>query len=94
MTAAHRRHDMTDEVWEGLRPHLVNGEGKRSRPAHDTRRSIDAVCWILRTGAPWRDLSPDYGDWKTTHGRLCRWRDRGVWDRMLEAVMDHPDLSG
>ena len=28
--------------------------------AHD----IDAVCWILRTGAPWRDLPPDYGDWR------------------------------
>ena len=61
MTAAHRRHDMTDTVWERLRPHLPGGEGKRGRPAHDNRRFIDAVCWILRTGAPWRDLPPDYG---------------------------------
>ena len=99
MTAAHRRHDMTDAVWERLQPHLPSGEGKRGRPAHDNRRFIDAVCWILRTGAPpypvrgrlWRDLSPDYGDWKNTHRRFCRWRDRGEWDRMLEAVMDDPD---
>ena len=79
MTAAHRRHDMIDAVWERLRPHLPGGEGKRGRPAHDNRRFIDAVCWILRTGAPWRDLPPDYGDWKNTHRRFCRWRDRGVW---------------
>ena len=79
MTAAHRRHDMIDVVWERLRPHLPGGEGKRGRPAHDNRRFIDAVCWILRTGAPWRDLPPDYGDWKNTHRRFCRWRDRGVW---------------
>ena len=75
MTAAHRRHDMTGDVWERLRPHLPGGEGQRGRPAHDNRRFIDAVCRILRTGAPphqvrgrlWRDLPPDYGDWKNTH---------------------------
>ena len=77
----------------GLRPHLPAGEGKRGRPAHDNRRFIDAVCWILRTGAPWRDLPPDYGDWKNTHRRFCRWRDRGVWAGLLEAVMDAPDFE-
>ena len=71
MTAAHRRHDMSDAVWERLRPLLPGGEGKQGRPAHDNRRFIDAVCWILRTGAPWRDLPPDYGDWKNTHRRFC-----------------------
>ena len=93
MTAAHRRHDMTDAVWERLRPHLPGGEGQRGRPAHDNRRFIDAVCWILRTGAPWRDLPPDYGDWKNTHRRFCRWRDRGVWAGLLEAVIEDPDFE-
>ena len=50
MTAAHRRHDMTEDVWERLKPHLPGGEGQRGRPAHDNRRFIDAVYWILRTG--------------------------------------------
>ena len=36
MVAAHRRHDMTDDVWQRLRPHLPSGEGKRGRPAQDT----------------------------------------------------------
>ena len=54
---------------------------------------IDAVCWILRTGSPWRDLPPDYGDWKNTHRRFCRWRDRGVWADLLEAVMEDPDFE-
>ena len=93
MTAAHRRHDMSNAVWERLRPHLPGGEGKQGRPAHDNRRFIDAVCWILRTGAPWRDLPPDYGDWKNTHRRFCRWRDRGVWAMLLDAVMDEPDFE-
>ena len=67
MTAAHRRHDMTGDVWERLRPHLPGEDGQRGRPAHDNRQFIDAVCRILRTGAPphqvrgrlWRDLPPD-----------------------------------
>ena len=76
MVAAHRCQDMTEDVWKRLKPHLPGGEGKRGRPAQDNRRFIDAVCWILRTGAPWRDLPPDYGDWRNTHRRFCRWRDR------------------
>ena len=58
MTAAHRRHDMTDGVWERLRLYLPGGEGKRGRPAHDNRRFIDAVCWVLRTGGSLAAICP------------------------------------
>ena len=71
-------------------------------PRHgDNRRFLDAVFWILRTGAPpyqvpgrlgW-DLPPDYGDWKNTHRRFCRWRDRDVWAQLLEMVIDDPDFE-
>ncbi len=54
---------------------------------------LNAVFWILRTGAPWRDLPPDYGDWKNTHRRFCRWRDRGVWEQLLDTVIDDPDFE-
>ena len=90
---AHRRHDISDRVWEILEPLLPGGKGKTGRPAQDNRRFINAVCWILRTGAPWRDLPPDYGDWKNTHRRFCRWRDRGVWAMLLEAVIEEPDFE-
>ena len=63
------------------------------RPANDNRLFINAVFWILRTGAPWRDLPPDYGDWKNTHRRFCRWRDRGVWEHLLEVVIVEPDFE-
>ena len=70
MTPAHRRHDITDQIWERLQPHLPGGAGKRGRPARDNRLFLDAVFWNLRTGAPWRDLPPDYGDWKNTPSPL------------------------
>ena len=58
---AHRRHDISDRVWEILEPLLPGGKGKTGRPAQDNRRFINAVFWILRTGAPWRDLPPVRG---------------------------------
>ncbi len=90
---AHRRHDISGQVWEILEPLLPGGKGKTGRPAYDNRLFLNAVFWILRTGAPWRDLPPDYGDWKNTHRRFCRWRDRGVWARLLDAMIDDPDFE-
>ncbi len=71
-------------------------------PRHgDNSRFLDAVSWVLRTGAPpyqvrgrlgW-DLPPDYGDWKNTHRRFWRWRDRDVWAQLPEMVIDDPDFE-
>ena len=58
-----------------------------------SRLFLNAVFWILRTGAPWRDLPPDYGDWKNTHRRFCRWRDKGLWEGLLEKLIVDPDYE-
>ena len=93
MQAAYHRHDISDRVWELLEPHLPGREGTRGVTARDNRCFLNAVFWILRTGAPWRDLPPDYGDWKNTHRRFCRWRDAGVWERLLEILISEPDFE-
>ena len=59
----------------------------------DNHLFLNAVLWILRTGAPWRALPPDYGDWKNTHRRFSRWPDRGVWQRLLDEVIDDPEFE-
>lgn len=93
MDAAHRRHDISDHIWELLEPHLPGREGTRGATGRDNRLFLNAVFWILRTGAPWRDLPPDYGGWKNTHRRFCRWRDKGVWQHLLELLVDEPDFE-
>lgn len=93
MAGEHRRHDISDETWELLRPHLKGRRGTWGGNAKDNRRFINAVLWVLRTGAPWRDLPPDYGDWKNTHRRFCRWRDAGEWERLLEMLIQEPDYE-
>ena len=93
MTLAHRRHDISDKDWSILEPHLPGREGAWGGKARDNRQFINAVFWILRTGAPWRDLPPDYGGWKNTHRRFCRWRDKGIWEALLEKLVSNPDYE-
>ena len=90
---AHRRHDISEKLWHKLEPLLPGQKGGWGSVAKDNRLFINAVFWILRTGAPWRDLPPDYGDWKNTHRRFCRWRDKGIWEILLEKLVDEPDYE-
>ena len=93
MTENHHRHDLKDGVWAVLEPLLPGRRGLWGGVAHDNRRFINAVMWILRTGSPWRDLPEDYGDWKNTHRRFCRWRDKGHWEKLPAQLMDEPDFE-
>ena len=90
---AHRRHDICDRVWENIQAHLPGKKGSVGRPAGDNRLFVNAVFWILRTGASWRDLSPDLGDWENTHRRFCRWCDRGVGEKLLVVLVVEPDYE-
>ena len=93
MKEDYRRHDISDRAWNLLEPHLPGRPGAWGRVAKDNRKFINAVVWILRTGAPWRDLPPDYGNWKNTHRRFCRWRDRGVWEKLFKLFVQDPDFE-
>ena len=82
------RHDISDDTWKVLETLLPGSKGSWGRIAQDNRRFINAVFWILRTGAPWRDLPPEYGDWKNTHRRFTRWRDKGIWEKIFEQLIE------
>ena len=92
-TAAHPCYDISDRDWEIVAPYLPGSPGRVGRPAQDNRRFINAVFWILRTGAPWRDLPPEYGHWNTTHRCFTRWQQKEHWARLLTEVSDDPDLE-
>jgi transposase len=91
MEADYHRHDISAEVWALLEPHLTGQCGQWGGVAKDNRLFINAVFWVLRTGAPWRDLPPDYGKWGTVHQRFRRWRDSGRWEKILELLIGNED---
>jgi transposase len=93
MKQARRRHDISDRTWALIEPHLMGRKGTWGGNARDNRQFINGVVWMLRTGAQWRDLPPDLGDWKNTQGRFCRWRDKGAWEGLLEILMRDADYE-
>jgi transposase len=52
----------------------------------DDRRVLNGIFWVLRAGAPWRDLPERYGPRTTCYNRFVRWRKAGVWDRLMDAI--------
>ena len=88
------RGDLTNRQWERLAPLLPPQKPKTGRPAHDHRLIINGILWILRTGAPWRDLPAPYGPWQTVASRFYRWRKAGIWQQILEALQQQADATG
>lgn len=90
--------DLTDEQWravEAILPKDPVRPDKRGRPWRDRRTVFDGVLWILRTGAPWKDLPPRYGPYQTVHRRFQNWVRSGVLEQVLLAVaQDLKDRSG
>ena len=93
MSLEQQRHDISNSAWEKIKPHTIGEKGTRGGNAKDTRQFINGVFWILRTGAPWRDLPSEYGHWKNVHRRFCRWRDKGIWENILTALIDDADFE-
>lgn len=89
-----RRHELTDEQWERLEPLLPPQKAGTGRPAADHRRIVNGILWVLRTGAPWRDLPERYGSWSTVYSRFQRWRKAGIWDAIFAAVQQEADAAG
>ena len=87
------RHDISNEIWALLELHLPGQAGQWGGIAEDNRRFINAVFWILRTGAPWRDLPPSYGNWNSVAKRFRRWAKESIWEKVLEALVDEPDYE-
>jgi transposase len=50
--------------------------------------------WILRTGAPWRDLPERYGKLQSVATRFYRWQKAGIWQQVLENLQADADAQG
>ena len=86
------RHAISDQEWARIKDLFPGQPGQHGKVAKDNRLFIDAVLWIARTGAPWRDLPERFGNSNSTWRRFDRWTRKGVWQRVFEALQD-PDLE-
>ncbi len=85
-----RRHELTNEQWKKVKP-LVRRAGAGRPSRRGERRFINAVMWIAKTGAPWRDLPTRYGKWKTVYNRFRNWARSDKWMNIFKALALNDD---
>lgn len=81
--------DLTESQWQTVKkfvPDDIKREDGRGRPWGDQRVATNGILWILRTGAPWKDLPERYGAYQTVHRRLQNWRKAGVIEAVLQGL--------
>jgi transposase len=84
---------LTDAQWERVAPLLPGKPGDPGRSAADNRLFLEAVLWIVRVGAPWRDLPDAFGHWNTAFRRFRRWVAKGVFERLFQVLSGDPDFE-
>ena len=87
------RKRLRDDQWERIKDLLPGKATDPGMTAKDNRLFVEAVLWLARTGAPWRDLPSELGNWHTTYTRCKRWGEKGVWQRILDAVSHDKDFE-
>ena len=81
--------NLTDIQWQRIKEFIPDDPvraDRRGRPWKEQRTALDGILWILRTGAPWKDLPARYGAYQTVHRRFQNWCNTGV----LRAVLEGP----
>jgi transposase len=87
------RLSLTDAQWMRIEPHCLGKKTDPGRTGGDARLFLEAVLWIARTGAPWRDLPGQFGRWNTVFKRFRHWVKADVFKRIFDAVSDDPDME-
>ena len=83
--------DLKDEQWNIIKeliPENPRRPDGRGRPWKETRDVFNGILWILRTGAPWKDMPERYPPYQTCHRRFQQWVRSGVMERILQALAE------
>lgn len=81
-----RRYELQDKEWERIEDLLPGRRGTVGAPSKDNRLFVNAVIWIARSGAPWRDLPERYGKWNSVWRRFRRWSQSDIWKKVFSEL--------
>ena len=84
---------LKNDQWQRIAPLLPGKAGDPGRSAANNRLFLEAVLWMARTGAPWRDLPEAFGNWNSVFRRFRRWVQKGVFERLFQALSGDPDFE-
>jgi transposase len=80
--------DLTDVQWERLAPIFEKPYAGTGRPRQDARLVLNGVLWVLRTGAPWKDMPRRYPPYQTCHRHFQEWTDEGIFENALQTLAE------
>jgi transposase len=87
------RLNLREDQWWRIARLLPGKPGDRGRTAAANRLFVEAVLWVARSGAPWRDLPEEFGPWNSVYKRFARWQKRGVWQRIFAELAGDADFE-
>ena len=84
---------LSKHQWSEIYKFLEEQQGIYVRNKDGTQRFVEGVFWLLKSGAQWRLLPKEYGDWNTVYRRFADWADKGIWYKMLYYFARDPDME-
>ncbi len=84
---------LTDSEWQKILPVLKTCPQIRLGAGSDVRRFLEAVLWVTRSGAQWRLLPKQHGNWNTVYKRFARWSDLGIFEKLFEHLSADRDME-
>ncbi|WOG29998.1 IS5 family transposase [Endozoicomonas sp. 8E] len=83
---------LKDEQWDRIKD-MLPGKVSDPGPTADNRLFIESILWLARTGAPWRDMPEEFGDWHNIYNRFSRWSLKGIWNQVFEELSQDCDME-
>ena len=87
---------LTEKQWRKIEPLLpqLKPSPKGGRRFVENRQVLEGILWVLKTGARWRDLPPQYPSPSTCWRRLRDWEEQDVWLAIWRTFIEELDEAG
>ena len=84
---------LREDQWARVYAFLRAQPGIYTGQESETRRFVEAVLWMARSGSSWRLLPDEVGNWNSIYKRFARWQEKGVWKDLLDHLAADADLE-